>query len=109
MVALVDGRHAGHRKLNMAHSNNEAVEGQYIVYFNDDLVNAQGAVSSLLQSANSGRVRHDFGRLFNGLLLSALPDDALQLLLDSPFVREIYEVCLLNFPMLVLRLCTDYL
>ena len=78
----------------MAHSNNEAVEGQYIIYFNDDLANAQGVVSSILQGGNSGRVRHDFGRLFNGLLLSDLSDEVLQLLLDSPFVREIYEVCL---------------
>ena len=78
----------------MAHSNNEVVEGQYIIYFNDDLANAQGVVSSILKAENSGRVRHEIGRLFNGLILSDLSDEVLQLLLDSPFVREIYEVCL---------------
>lgn len=93
MVPVVDGRHTGHRKLNMAHSNNKAVEGQYIVYFNDDFVNAQGVVSSILRGANSGRVRHEFGKMFNGLLLSGLSDDTLELILDSPFIREVYEVC----------------
>ena len=91
MAPLVDGRHSGHRKLQMAHSNNRAIEGQYIVYFNDDLVNAQGVVSSILRGANSGRVKHTFGRLFNGLLLADLSDDTLELLLASPFVREVYE------------------
>jgi len=93
LCSVVDarlGRH--HRKLQVVAANNKAVAGRYIVYMNDDVVNAQGVLSSTLQSFNSARVRHSFGRLFNGLILEDVPEELLELILDNPAVREVYEV-----------------
>lgn len=96
LAPTVSARLGSHRKLQNAAAGGKAVPGQFIVMMNDDVQDVQGALNGVLHANDNAKISHVFGHVFKGLLLSHVPEQALQRILDSSAVKVVYEVSQLS-------------
>ena len=85
-------RLGAHRKLKTVNKGNNAVPGQYIVLVNDNVQDVRGPLNAVLHANENAKIHHFYENALRGFLLSNVPDNLLQRLLDSADVKEIYEV-----------------
>lgn len=92
MAPWASARLGGHRKLKSVSAANRKIPGQYIVLLNDNVQDVPGSLNSILNANENAKIHHFYQRALRGVLLSNVPDQLLQRLLDSTSVKAVYEV-----------------